>query len=519
MEFRGIRAKLAAFGAPDWRQQTTAEHTRCTKVATKSAIFKRRVAPDELSLARSPLLANGMSERTLTDIDFASFALHPSLLSSLHQANFTRLTPIQALTLPVALAGKDVAGEAQTGTGKTAAFLVAAMQKILTTPAKAERRPQDPRVVVMAPTRELAVQIQKDALQLSGATDLRIAVVFGGVDYDKQRKQFDDGVDILIGTPGRLIDYYKQDVFSLKRADVMVLDEADRMFDLGFIADVRYVMRRLPAREERLTMMFSATLSLRVLELAYEHMNEPTKLTADAGSKTAARVTQSVYFPAAEEKMPLLLGILATLKPVRAIVFVNTKHVAERIQRALERAQQLTGVLSGDVPQRKRLTLLERFKKGEIEILVATDVAARGLHIPDVSHVINFDLPFDAEDYVHRIGRTARFGSLGSALSFACEQYAVSLPDIERYIDTTIPRASVTDALLSARPEARAGAKAMHAAEAQDRAGMPAVKRPKSRRRGGGSGQRSSRSSAATPSGAPGASASVLPAKAAPVES
>jgi len=427
-----------------------------------------------------------MSDRVLTDLDFAAFDLHPTLLSSLTAAGFIRLTPIQAMTLPELLDGQDIAGEAQTGTGKTAAFLVAAMQKLLTTPAKAERRPQDPRVVVMAPTRELAIQIQKDALLLSRDTGLRIAVVFGGVDYDKQRRQFEDGVDILIGTPGRLIDYFKQDIFSLKRVDVMVLDEADRMFDLGFIADVRYVMRRLPDREERLTMMFSATLSLRVLELAYEHMHNPKKMAADAGTKTAARVTQSVYFPAAEEKMSLLLGILASFKPTRAIVFVNTKHVAEKIQRTLERNQQLAGVLSGDVPQRKRMTLLERFKKGEIEILVATDVAARGLHIPDVSHVINFDLPYDAEDYVHRIGRTARFGSDGAALSFACEQYAVSLPDIERYIEATIPRASVTDALLNIKPEPRAGAKEMHAANAGDKSAPPVKKRPT--KRGGRSG-------------------------------
>jgi ATP-dependent RNA helicase RhlB len=442
-----------------------------------------------------------MSERVLTDLDFASFDLHPSLLSGLTDAGFVRLTPIQALTLPEALAGRDVAGEAQTGTGKTAAFLVAAVQKILSSPAKAERRPQDPRIVVLAPTRELAVQIHKDALLLARDTGLRIAVVFGGVDYEKQRRQFEQGVDLLIGTPGRLIDYYKQDVFSLKRADVMILDEADRMFDLGFIADIRYVMRRLPAREERLTMMFSATLSLRVLELAYEHMNEPRKLTVDGGTKTAARVTQSVYFPAAEEKSPLLLGILATLKPARAIVFINTKHVAERIERLLLRERQRVGMLSGDVPQRKRLSLLERFKHGDLDILVATDVAARGLHIPDVALVVNYDLPFDAEDYVHRIGRTARFGSSGTAVSFACEQYATSLPDIERYIEATIPRASLTEALLTARPEARTSNEDMSAELKASHAQSDAAKKKRRRsgRGGGGGGGGGQKRSASPP--------------------
>ncbi len=392
-------------------------------------------------------------EHILTDLDFESFDLHPTLTASLTSAGFTRLTPIQALTLPEALAGKDVAGEAQTGTGKTAAFLVALMQRLLSTSAKAERRTQDPRAVILAPTRELAVQIHKDAVLLSSQTGLRLGLVFGGIDYDKQRKQFDDGIDVLIGTPGRLIDYHKQGVFSLKCVDVMVLDEADRMFDLGFINDIRYVLRKLPAATERLNLMFSATLSLRVLELAYEHMNEPKKLTVDAGTKTVARVTQTVYFPASDEKINLLLGLIATLKPTRGIIFVNTKYIAERIQGRLERAGLRIATLSGDVPQRKRLTLLDRFKNGTVELIVATDVAARGLHIPDVSHVFNFDLPFDAQDYVHRIGRTARFGSCGQAISFACEQYATSLPDIEAYIEAAIPRASVTNELLTARPD------------------------------------------------------------------
>jgi ATP-dependent RNA helicase RhlB len=394
-----------------------------------------------------------MNDRVLTDLDFDSFALHPTLLSGLHASGFTRLTPIQALSLPEALAGRDVAGEAQTGTGKTAAFLVALMQRLLSSSAKAERRSQDPRAVILAPTRELAVQIHKDAVALGRHTGLRMGLVFGGMDYEKQRRQFDDGVDVLIGTPGRFIDYFKQGVFSLKCVDALVLDEADRMFDLGFIADLRYILRRLSPAPERLNMLFSATLSMRVLELAYEHMNEPQKLTVDAGTKTAARVTQSVYFPASDEKMPLLLGLLATLKPTRSIIFVNTKHIAERIQIRLERAGQLVATLSGDVPQRKRLTLLDRFKEGKVHMIVATDVAARGLHIPDVSHIFNYDLPFDAEDYVHRIGRTARFGSSGQAISFACEQYATSLPDIESYIEATIPRASVSSDLLTQRPE------------------------------------------------------------------
>ena len=440
-------------------------------------------------------------ENILTDLDFESLGLHPTLTASLTSAGFTRLTPIQALTLPQALAGKDIAGEAQTGTGKTAAFLVALMQRLLSTSAKAERRTQDPRAVILAPTRELAVQIHKDAVLLSSQTGLRLGLVFGGIDYDKQRKQFDDGIDVLIGTPGRLIDYHKQAVFSLKCVDVMVLDEADRMFDLGFINDIRYVLRKLPAATERLNLMFSATLSMRVLELAYEHMNEPTKMTVDAGTKTVARVTQLVYFPASDEKINLLLGLIATLKPTRGIIFVNTKYIAERIQGRLERAGLRIATLSGDVPQRKRLTLLDRFKNGTVELIVATDVAARGLHITDVSHVFNFDLPFDAQDYVHRIGRTARFGSSGQAISFACEQYATSLPDIEAYIGASIPRASVTNELLSARPDRQIAVGERAVVDGVTLANDAPV--PKDSKQGGKPGKSSGRPSSGKPSGKP----------------
>ena len=394
-----------------------------------------------------------MSEQVLTDSFFDNFDLHPSLLAGLHESGFTRCTPIQALTLPVALAGRDVAGQAQTGTGKTGAFLVAAMQRLLTQPALPERKANDPRCLILAPTRELAIQIDKDFRALGRNTGLRSALIYGGVDYDKQREQLRGGVDIIIATPGRLIDYFKQHVFSLRGCDVMVIDEADRMFDLGFIKDVRFIMRRLPPREQRLGLLFSATLSYRVLELAYEHMNNPQKLSAETESVTASRVRQQVYFPATEEKIPLLLNLISKPDVQRSIVFVNTKVWAERVTTRLERHGLRVGALSGDVPQRKRQKLLERFQRGEVEVLVATDVAARGLHIPAVSHVFNYDLPHDAEDYVHRIGRTARLGAEGDAISFACDMYAMGLPDIEAYIAQKIPVATVTAELLVPPPK------------------------------------------------------------------
>ncbi|MEZ0471365.1 ATP-dependent RNA helicase RhlB [Luteimonas salinilitoris] len=394
-----------------------------------------------------------MTDKPLTDIPFSEFELHPQLLAGIEAAGFLRCTPIQALTLPLALSGRDVAGQAQTGTGKTLAFLVAVVNRLLSQPALAERKPEDPRALILAPTRELAIQIHKDAVKFASDLGLKFALVYGGVDYDKQRQLLQEGADVIIATPGRLIDYVKQHkVVSLHACEICVLDEADRMFDLGFIKDIRFLLRRMPIRTERQTLLFSATLSHRVLELAYEHMNEPEKVVVETEFITAAKVRQKVFFPANEEKVPLLLGLLSRSEGARTMVFVNTKAWVERVARALERGGYRVGVLSGDVPQKKRESLLKKFQAGQLELLVATDVAARGLHIDGVSHVYNYDLPFDAEDYVHRIGRTARLGAEGDAISFACEIYAQGLPDIEAFIEQKIPVEPVTPELLQALP-------------------------------------------------------------------
>ncbi|MDF3983788.1 DEAD/DEAH box helicase [Luteibacter sp. PPL554] len=389
-----------------------------------------------------------MSETVLTDVFYENLDLHPLLKQGLAAAGITRCTPIQALTLPVALTGRDVAGQAQTGTGKTFAFLVALIDRLLKNPAHADRKDTDPRALVIAPTRELAIQIEKDFRTIGKGIGLRSALIYGGVDYDKQRQQLRDGCDIIIATPGRLLDYHKQNVFGFGSVEVMVIDEADRMFDLGFIKDVRFIFRRLPAREQRQVLLFSATLSHRVLELAYEHMHEAEKLVVETENVTADRVRQVIYFPSKEEKMPLLLNLLEESKAERSIIFVNTKAAAERITDRLKRHNFRVGAISGDVPQVKRQKLLQRFQNGEIDMLVATDVAARGLHIPAVSHVFNYDLPQDAEDYVHRIGRTARLGAEGDAISFACDLYAMGLPDIETYINQKIPTASIEARML-----------------------------------------------------------------------
>ena len=378
---------------------------------------------------------------------FAELKLPSSLIAATDELGFTQCTEIQGLTLPAIAAGNDIAAQAQTGTGKTAAFLLGSFARLLDHEPE-DRQSNQPRMLVIAPTRELAIQIAKDAESLAKHTNLTTAVVYGGIDYEKQRKQLADGVDVLIGTPGRLIDYFKQKVFNLNKLEIAVLDEADRMFDLGFIADIRFLLRRMPPPGERLSMLFSATLSHRVMELAYEHMDNPEQLQTETTGVTADGVEQSLYQPATDEKIPLLLGLLNTLQPQRSIIFVNTKRAAERVESYLVGNDILCGTLSGDVRQNKRQRILKDFTAGELPVLIATDVAARGLHIDDVTHVFNYDLPQQAEDYVHRIGRTARAGSEGVAVSFACENYSFSLPEIQAYIGQAIPLAAITDELL-----------------------------------------------------------------------
>ncbi|MGY6554429.1 MAG: DEAD/DEAH box helicase [Wenzhouxiangella sp.] len=377
------------------------------------------------------------NEQVLTELRFATFELDERIMRGLSDANFEFCTPIQAKTLPLALAGRDVAGQARTGTGKTAAFLLAIFRKLL---SESSRGPgPNPRAICVAPTRELAIQIHRDAELLGKHTGLRTLLAYGGVDYAKQRDTIADGVDILIGTPGRLIDYLKQDVYSLKYIEVAVLDEADRMFDLGFIADIRFLFRRMPPPDQRQTLMFSATFPFKVTELAYEHMNDAETIRVEEEQMTTERVTQVVYYPANREKLPLLVQLLRAMPEGHIMVFANTRHAVDTVARTLKANGFNVAALAGNVPQVKRQKLLKRFHDGEIDVMVATDVAARGLHIPDVSHVINFDLPQDAADYVHRIGRTARLGATGDAISFACEDYAFYLPEIEQYIDLQLP--------------------------------------------------------------------------------
>jgi len=368
---------------------------------------------------------------------FTELKLPESVLRGIEAVNFVDLTPVQEESIPLALNGKDVAAQAQTGTGKTAAFLIALFTRLLANPRPASK---NPRALVLAPTRELVVQICADAEGLGQFCPFKVQAIFGGVDYEKQRQALRDGVDVIVATPGRLIDYAKQRVFDLGQVEMVVIDEADRMFDMGFIKDLRYILRKLPPFEKRQTMLFSATLSPRVMELAYEFMDLAEKVRIDPEQITVDRIEQVLYHVSRREKFALLMGLIRQeANCERVMVFVNTKKEAEYLADRLKANEYKAAVISGDIVQSKRMRLLEDFKSGRLHFLVATDVASRGLHIDDVTHVINYDLPQDPEDYVHRIGRTARAGAAGKAISLADEDMVFHLPDIEEYIGRKIP--------------------------------------------------------------------------------
>ena len=372
----------------------------------------------------------------LTKTRFDEFDLPVSVVKGLHDAGFICCTPIQAQTLPVSLTGLDVAGQAQTGTGKTAAFLVTLLTRLLASPGKDSRLPS---ALIVTPTRELARQIYEEAEILARHTGLSLAQVVGGVDYLKQADTLRQGVDIIICTPGRIIDYYKQGIFKTDGIKALVIDEADRLLDLGFAQDMRYILRKLPTYEKRQSMLFSATLSYRVMELTYEFMNLPEFIAVTPETVTVEGIEQSLYHVGSDKKVSLLLGLLKREDWSRMLIFVNTKAGVESLTHKLKGNGWPAQGITGDLPQRKRFRLMEQFKNGRIKILLATDVASRGIHVEDISHVINYDLPQDSENYVHRIGRTARAGKTGRALSLACEHYVFHLEPLEKMLGYKIP--------------------------------------------------------------------------------
>jgi ATP-dependent RNA helicase RhlB len=379
-------------------------------------------------------------------VRFEELNIPQKVLEGIKVAGFTECTPVQALTLPDALQGRDIAAQAQTGTGKTAAFLIAVFSRMLS--IRSPDRGLSPRALIIAPTRELVMQIDAEAKLIGSSAGFKILPVFGGIDYLKQREEIGRGVDVMIGTPGRLIDYLKQKVYNLKRIQFLVIDEADRLFDMGFISDLRFLLRRMSPYNKRQSMLFSATLSNRVLELCYEHMNMPKQFSVTPEKITVEQIEQEIYHVGMSEKAGVLLGILKREPGGRYLIFCNTRAAADRLEVLLNANGFASASITGDLRQEKRMKVLSRFKDGTLPILVATDVASRGLHIEAVTHVINYDLPQDPEDYVHRIGRTARAGAAGRAISLACEEYVRSLPDIEEYIKQNVPVMPLTDEMI-----------------------------------------------------------------------
>ncbi len=372
----------------------------------------------------------------LTSTRFDELDLPPEVVAGLKDVGFDYCTPIQEQALAILLEGRDVAGQAQTGTGKTAAFLVTVISRMLRTP---NRQPGVPQALIMAPTRELSHQILEEAQALSRHTDISLLEVVGGLDYREQAEGLKKGTDIVIGTPGRIIDYYKQGIFKTDDIKFLVIDEADRLLDLGFEKDMRYILRKLPRYDKRQSMLFSATLSYRVLELTYEFMNLPEFISVTPDTVTVEGIEQALFHVGKDRKLSLLLGLLKREDLTRALIFVNMKVGVERLTRKLKGNGFPAEGITGDLPQRKRFQLMERFKNGQIKILIATDVASRGIHVEDISHVVNYDLPQDAENYVHRIGRTARAGKTGKAISLACEDYVFHLEPMENLLGYKIP--------------------------------------------------------------------------------
>jgi len=376
---------------------------------------------------------------------FEQLNLHPDVRKGVEAAGFTDPTPIQARTLPITLKGDNITGQAETGSGKTAAFLLGAFNTLLRRPPRdADQRGHgDPRALIIAPTRELVVQIADDAKLLGEFTGLRVHAVYGGVDYDKQRDAFQQQVDVLVGTPGRLIDYHKQRVYNLKHLEVLIIDECDRLFDMGFIDDTRWLMRRMPKPAQRQNMLFSATINFDVQEFAWEWMSDPPVISVDPDQAPPDRIDQLVYHVARREKLRLLFGLLRQHILVddeaRVLIFANTRHMVQKVADTLRANDISTATLSGSVPQHRRMKALEQFRSGHTRVVVATDVAARGIHIDDVTHVINIDVPQTPEDYVHRVGRTARAGATGKAITLASEDTVENLPKIEAHLDLKIP--------------------------------------------------------------------------------
>ena len=406
---------------------------------------------------------------------------------------FSYCTPVQAEILPAALAGRDATGRAQTGTGKTAAFLIAILTRFLRHPAE-KRATATPRALILAPTRELVLQIEKDAKGLTKYLPAKTISLVGGMDYEKQQRRLAEGpVDIVVATPGRLIDFKNQGKVHLSRVEILVIDEADRMLDMGFIPDVRKIVYSTPKKEQRQTMFFSATITSDVKRLAESWTRDPVAVDIEPEQVAVKTVDQRVYITTTEEKLKVLYNMITQGNLERVIVFANRRDEAQLLKDTLAALGISCGLLSGDVDQRKRIATLEQLRSGEIRVLVATDVAARGLHIEGVSHVVNYNLPLDPEDYVHRIGRTGRAGASGISVSFACEEDGTQIPVIEEFIGRKLECVYPEEAWLATLPAYTVAAQKRRGGGQGRPAGEGGFRRGSGGRRQGGGNRRSGR--------------------------
>ena len=370
--------------------------------------------------------------------DFARLHLPDALAKAIIELGFSAGTPVQNQVLPYSLDGRDIIAQAQTGTGKTAAFLISIIAYDLENPELEVRPPGTPYALIIAPTRELVMQITSDAQQLAQYTDLRIRSIIGGIDYEKQQQEMARGIDIIVATPGRLLDFARSRKVHLSQVEVLIIDEADRMLSMGFIPDVKSIVSRMPKKHRRQTQLFGATYREDIKRLAASWTIDPVRIAIEPEKVAVSSVTQKVYLTSEAEKYGVLYNLIRYYELERVIIFVNRRDEAHHLESMLRRHHFRTGLLAGDIPQQKRIRTLARFKAGDIGLLVATDVAGRGLHIDDISHIVNYKLPEDPEDYVHRIGRTGRAGALGISISLVCENDAFMLPNIETLLGESL---------------------------------------------------------------------------------
>lgn len=393
------------------------------------------------------------AEQPALGADFAQLDLPAELNRAISDLGFTSCTPVQKKVLPYSLDGRDIIAQAQTGTGKTAAFLISIITYDLENPELADRPPGTPFALIIAPTRELVMQIAEDAKDLTRHTDINVVAVVGGMDYEKQKKQLAKPVELVVATPGRLLDFCRSGVINLSRVESLVLDEADRMLSMGFIPDVKAIINRTPKKSERQTQLYSATFSRDIMNLAGQWTLDPVQVEIEPEHIAADSVEQIVYLTSESDKFTVLFNLIRYYKIIRTIIFVNRRDETRKLEEKLHQHGFKTGLLTGEVNQKKRVKTLDEFKDGEIEVLVATDVAGRGIHVDDISHVINFNLPEDPEDYVHRIGRTGRAGAEGMSISLACENEAFMLPNIEELLGKPLSFKQPEDFLLEPLPD------------------------------------------------------------------